>query len=93
MARPAAHGVWLTCRPSTLRSKTPFRYPRIGWFGWTRAVLRYQADGVGRSALARVDIKEGLPTNTNDPVEITLVDGDLSGQLRIAEGHCWLHKP
>ncbi|MDG2328761.1 MAG: hypothetical protein P8L48_01705 [Synechococcus sp. cluster2_bin.44] len=34
-----------------------------------------------------------LPTNTNDPVEITLVDGDLSGQLRIAEGHCWLHKP
>ena len=34
-----------------------------------------------------------LPTNTNEPVEITLVDGDLSGQLKIVQGRCRLCKP
>ena len=34
-----------------------------------------------------------LPTNTNDPVEITLIDGGLKGHLRIAQGHCRLSKP
>ena len=34
-----------------------------------------------------------LPTVANEPVEITFIDGDLSGQLKIDNGYCRLSKP
>jgi hypothetical protein len=34
-----------------------------------------------------------LPTDANEPVEITFIDGDLSGHLKIVQGRCRLSKP
>jgi hypothetical protein len=34
-----------------------------------------------------------LPTVANEPLEITFMDGDLSGQLKIVQGRCRLSKP
>ena len=34
-----------------------------------------------------------LPTDANDSVEVTFIDGDLSGQLKIDNGYCRLSKP
>ena len=34
-----------------------------------------------------------LPTVANDPIELTFIDGDLSGELTIVQGRCRLSKP
>ena len=34
-----------------------------------------------------------LPTVANEPIEITFIDGDLSGELTIVQGRCRLSKP
>ena len=34
-----------------------------------------------------------LPTVANEPLEITLMNGDLSGELTIVQGRCRLSKP
>ena len=57
--------------------------PRIaavsGGRGWAERVMAGSYQG-------------NLPDNSAHPVELTLLDGDLRGQLRIQQGHCSIRR-
>ena len=74
-------------RYSPLRPLVPHRLiwlePRSaavsGGRGWAERVMAGSYQG-------------NLPDNSAHPVELTLLDGDLRGQLRIQQGHCSIRR-
>ena len=70
----------------TLQVAIPLPRHRLVWLE-----LRSAAVSGGRGWAERVmagRYQGNLPDNPAHPVELTLLDGDLQGQLRIQQGHC-----